>query len=536
MRYRLQSVCTGIVTWYTRKNRWWLPLCAGIFVALGHPPFNHQTHPALFLFPLSIFFTTIPLFIFSLEEPRGRAFLKAYLYGITASVTQFYWIANVMVEGVWLLIMLGLFLLTLFIALIYLLYGILFRAAVKTFGRFYMVLFPALWIVIEYVRTLGDMSFPWELSGYALMPYLPLAQLASLTGVYGLSFLIVLGNILIWEVVQAIYRGNSLRSPLRNSGMLCIFLVVVFVWGVFRLNRYSQFDKTVRISLIQSNMDQAHWESGVSLDTSMTITEAMVFEAAKDSPDVLVFPESGIYCYLERNRERYMQVLRWSGILDIPLLLGTLHFERERDNPYYKHRVYNAVFFLDAGRTAFEHYYKVKLVPFSEALPFEGMFPILSRVNLGESDFHRGTKEMFFSIQDRWFPAPFICYEMIYPAFVRHRVNAGANLLVNVTNDGWFGHATAAFHHAAMARMRTVENGVSLARCANTGISMFVDPVGRIISKTDLYKRTVLTDDITYDTIPTLYRRCGDWIIWISLFIIAAGCISVIIQRRKRYE
>lgn len=509
-------------------------MVTGLFFAIGHPPFNHETHFLLFLFPFTVFITTIPLFIFSLEKRLKQAILKTYLFGITASLTQFYWIANVMVEDVWLLIMLGLTLLTLFIASLFLLYGMLFRFTVKTYGRMYIILFPALWIVIEYLRTLGDMSFPWELSGYALTPFLPLVQLASITGIYGLSFLVVLGNILIGELLQAVYRRDSIRSPLKLLGFFLIFLILITLWGAFRLNKYKRFEKNIRISLIQNNMDQAHWENRISLDTAMAITEEMVFVAANDKPEMIVFPESGIYCYLERHRQRRRQVLLWSESVGIPFILGTLHFERERDNPYYKYKVYNAVFYLDTGSTVFEHYYKIKLLPFSEALPFEGYFPILSRLNLGESDFHRGSEEMFFRIHDTVFPAPFVCYEIIYPDFVRRRVKAGTNLFVNITNDGWFGHSTAAFHHASMARMRTIENGVSLARCANSGISMFVDPVGRIQSKTKLYARSVLTDEITYETIPTFYVKLGDWIIWLSLLMIVTAFVYLIIQRFRR--
>ncbi len=535
MYLNVRSIISTVCTWYGRKDRWWLPLLCGLFFSIGHPPFNHETHPLLFPFPFLVFVTTIPLFIFSLERKIKRAVLKTYLFGITASLTQFYWIANVMVEDVWLLIMLGLFLLTMFIATFFLLYGMLFRLSVKFCGRLYIIVYPAAWILIEYIRTLGDLSFPWEFPGNALSPLLPLVQIASVTGIYGLSFLVVLGNILIWELLQAFYRRNPIQSPVRNLCLFVGFLILITVGGFFRLNKYRHFDDHVRISLIQNNMDQAHWENGISLDTSMTITEEMVFKAVRENPEMLVFPESAIFCYLERNRRRWMQVLRWSEYVNVPFLLGTLHFERERETPYYKYRVYNAVFFLDTGSTAFEHYYKIKLVPFSEALPFEGAFPILSRINLGESDFSRGKKEIVFNIHDRIYPAPFICYEIIYPDFVRRRVKAGANMLVNVTNDGWFGHSTAAFQHAAMARMRSIENGVSLARCANSGISMLVDPVGRIIAKTKLYSRTVLTDAVTYEKIPTVYTQAGDWIIGVSLLVIlAAGGFSVLQQFRRR--
>ncbi len=495
-------------------------MVAGLFYSFCHPPFNHETHPVLLLFPLLSFITILPLFLFSLEEPIGKARLWSYLFGITASLTQFYWIANVVVEGLWLLILLALFLLTLFIALLYLLYGMLYRYTVKRFGSWHVLLFPALWIVIEYIRTLGDISFPWALSGYALTPLLPLAQLASITGVYGLSFIVVLGNILLWEFLRAVYKGDAVTRKSRQLVLFGILLFGLVLGGLFRIHSYRNRDEVIRISMIQNNMDQTHWNSRVSLDTSMTINEHLVYSAVKDNPDLLLFPESGVFCYLERQQRRKRQVLGWSDSINIPIILGTLHLEREVDNPYYKYKVYNSVFLLNANSREFEHYHKIKLVPFSEGLPFEGIFPLLSRMNLGESDFYRGSDETVFSIGDTLHPAPFLCYEIVYPDLVRRRVKAGADLLVNLTNDAWFGRSTAPFLHAAMARMRSIENGVSLARCANSGISMFVDPLGRILGKTKLYKRTIITEDVPSFKIYTVYCRLGDWIIWISVIII----------------
>ncbi len=515
------STIQKFMTWYNAKNHWWLPVLAGLVISISHPPFNHNTHPILFLFPFSSFILVIPLLLFSLERTRKRAFIKTYIFGIAASFTQFYWISNVMVNGLWPVILGGLALLTLTFALIYLLHGILFRYIYKHFGAFHIILFPAIWVIIEYMRTLTEISFPWNFSGYALTSIMPLAQLASVTGVWGLSFIIISGNCLILELLIAIYINSHLKIRLYQISSFCLLLIVIAIWGSIRLNKYSDFNEKTRISLIQSNIDQGNWNGRVSLDTSMAITEQMVFQANEQKTDLIIFPESGVYCYLERQWREKMQVLQWSRKTGVPMLIGTLHFERESDNPYYKYRVYNAVFFLDNETLKFERYFKIRLLPFSEALPFEGIFPIISRLNLGESDFKRGTEEVVFSIDSlNCKPAPFLCYEIIFPDFVRDRVNAGANLLVNLTNDGWFGHSTGPFHHAEMSRMRSIENGVPLARCANSGISILIDPVGRILGKTKLYKRTVLTMDVPRKTIKTFYGRFGNWVIFASFLII----------------
>jgi apolipoprotein N-acyltransferase len=516
------------VTWYQVKNRWWIPLIAGIFYSICHPPFNHETHPFLFLCPWVAFVALVPLFAFATDPSRKRALRASYLYGITASLTQFYWLSNVMVEGVWVSILVGLLLLTLFIATFFLVYGLLFRYSIKKCGLWSVFFFPAFWVCIEYLRSCGDMSFPWEHIGYALTPLLPLTQLASITGVYGLSFMVVFGNIVIWNLVRTVYLKRAVTGALFLCVVFISFLAGNALWGALRLQSNKHFAQNVRISLVQNNMDQAHWEEIVSLDTALAITEQMVYSAEHDQPELMLFPESGIYCYLEKNKSAREQVFHWSDSLKIPMILGTLHFERESDNPYYKYRVFNSVFFLPRNKREFSYYHKIKLVPFSEVLPFEGIFPVISRINLGESDFHRGKEETIFNIQDTWFAAPFLCYEIIYPDFVRRRVASGANLLVNLTNDGWFGRSTASYHQAAMARMRSIENGVSLARCANSGISMCVDPVGRVLSKSKLYERKVITTDVPYSTVKTYYTAHGDWIVRVSFGMLVCAGLYII--------
>lgn len=522
------------IQWYQSRNRWWLPLVCGIFYTICHPPFNHETHPILFVFPFTSFFVVVPLFLFSIQNPLKKALLYTYLFGITASLSQFYWISNVMVRGLWPLIMLGLGLLTLFFALLYLLYGILFRYCVKRFGPFAVIVYPTVWILTEYMRTLGDISFPWTFSGYALLPILPISQIVSITGIYGLSFIIITGNIAVFGLIKAVYENNQVKSKINTLGILCILIIIISTWGFIRINKNKDMGEKIRISLIQSNMDQANWNGRVSLDTSLAITQQLVYSTAQEKPDLILFPESGIYCYLDKELSQKMLIFKWADSLDIPFIIGTLHAEKMKDDPYYKYKVYNSVFLLETGSTIFQKYHKIKLVPFSEALPFEGIFPILSRINLGESDFQRGNNEIVFRFKDRsdYSLAPFLCYEIIYPDFVRKRVLKGAGMLINLTNDGWFGFSTAPYHHAAMARCRSIENGVSMARCANSGISMLVDPVGRVLKKTKLYERIALTGNIPSRTIPTFYTKHGNWFVWVMCCI--SLCISVSIYIKEK--
>jgi apolipoprotein N-acyltransferase len=257
-------------------------------------------------------------------------------------------------------------------------------------------------------------------------------------------------------------------------------------------------------------------------------------KASMEKPDLMILPESALLCYIT-HRQTYKE--RLAAVISrvrIPLIFGSLDWERSTSGSSYDSYVYNTAFYIDTGTLAIKPYHKMKLVPFSEAIPFEGLFPLLSRVNLGEADFHRGAEKTVFGIGTNLKAAPFICYESIFPDFVRQRVLRGVNLLVNITNDGWFGRSSGPYHHAMMARMRSIENGVSLARCANSGISMFVDPVGKINGHTKLYQKSILTRSVPLYTLPTPYTRFGDWFVGACGIMIGLAVLAAALKRRER--
>jgi apolipoprotein N-acyltransferase len=527
LRYYLKK----ITDYYLSGVRWWMPLCAGVLYSVALPPLNHETHWSLALFPFLSFVILLPLAAFAVQRSFKRAVLHTFLYGYTAALGQYHWLIFDKVEGLWHFVIIGLLLTSAVVGCFYLAAGMLFRITVRFFPRAYVIIFPALWVLIDYCRTLGDCAFPWAFLGYALTPLLPLAQLASVTGIWGLTFLIVLGNMLIWQSLRNAFFGaaNNKRPGLLTA--FAAFLLIASSCGWFRMHHYSGVPHhSVTISLLQPNIDQFHWSNDM-LDTAFAVCESLMVNAAPEKPDLMVLPESALLCYITHRqayKERLVDVIRR---VRTPLISGSLDWKPAPSGSSYDSYVYNTAFFIDTGASFFVPYHKMKLVPFSEALPFEWLFPLLSRVNLGEADFHRGTEQTVFSIGTNLKAAPFICYEIIFPDFVRQRVQGGVNLMVNITNDGWFGKSSGPYHHAMMARMRSIENGVSLARCANSGISMFVDPVGVIYGTTELYQRTILTRSISLKALPTLYTKFGDW------FVAGCGiltCCAIAITALKR--
>ncbi|MBD3240690.1 MAG: apolipoprotein N-acyltransferase [Chitinivibrionales bacterium] len=385
-----------------------------------------------------------------------------------------------------------------------------------------ILVFPSLWVLGEYGRTLGELSFPWMLIGYAWTPILPIAQAAAVGGVYALSFMTVMGNVVAWRLARGVAGDGIPRGDRRAAVAFAAAVALIAVLGGVRLARVKLSGDPARFCSLQQNLDHLH-RNEHSLDSAFAAAEALVYRAAEEEPDCMVLAESSLQCFLVRQPWLARRVSSWVDSVDAPLVLGSLHWDRGAPGSIYKYKVYNTAFLAQPGSNLFERYYKIKLVPFSEELPFEGFLPILSRVNLGEADFKRGTDHTVFPIGERIRGAPLICYEVIYPAFVRRRAADSVNVLINITNDGWFGRSPGPFHHLQMARLRCVENGIGMVRCANTGISTFFDPLGRRLGSTELYERTVLCADLTLQRVPTVYSALGDWVVWFALVVALAG-------------
>jgi apolipoprotein N-acyltransferase len=518
----ISSFLSRLTNFAASKHGLWIACAGGAFYALAMPPFNSLLHPAFTFFPLLSFLACLPLFLVSLAPRRGSAAWRSYLFGFVACGCQFYWIAFVVPEGLWHLVVIGVFLICLYEGLYYLLLGMLFRFTIKKFPNLVVLIFPAIWVVLDWQRTLGEISFPWNFAGYSLAALLPLAQAASITGIFGLTFAVILGNMLAWKFLSSLKRKNAIHLGLP---VFALVLVAVSVWGGMRMKSGpSPAVNPVRIALCQGNIDQNHW-TNTSLDTSFAVMESLLKDAAFVKPDIVITPESALLCYLLRRPQLVDRVIGWLKIVRVPMIVGALHWDPAHSSNGRDYDAFNTAFCLDPITQKFSLYSKMNLVPFSETLPFTGVFPILSRVNLGQSGFKKGHDPVVFTMGDKVRAAPFICYEIIYPALVRERVVRGANLLVNITNDGWFGRSSGAFQHATMARLRTIENGVPLARAANTGITMLVDQYGRITKKTEIYTRTFLSGDLSVYRVPTLYSKIGDWPVLVSIFIVlvAAG-------------
>jgi apolipoprotein N-acyltransferase len=475
----------------------WISLSALLW-ALCYPPFP--------LGPLA-FVVLVPAFIASLRLTTRQAFLYHFAAGILYNTIMYWWIYNVMKVGPALVIGMGLVLLILYLSFFNALLGWLFRIlAARPFG---LVVYPLMWGGMEMIRTLGEMSFPWNDMGYTLGHWQPLIQSASYLGIFGLSMAIIACNCLAFSAWRA--RGKQRWTMAVIAAAIPLFLAVQ---GSISLSRPDPAaDRSIDISLVQPSIAQTKkWDEDYFKDVMQKTWDTMDGHP-KDSSilkgtDLIVLAETAVPDFMRSRPDLYDRFQRTARTTGADVLVGALDYVSD-PKPYHTYMFYNSAFLFkpDSAARALQ-YSKLRLVPFSERLPFDDIFPIINYVNLGEGDFSPGTD---YAIWDKVVKyAPSICYEIIYPDFVRGARKRGAELLVNITNDGWFGFSNAPFQHANISKYRAIEAGMPIARCSNAGISVFYDYKGRVLGKTKLSEVTVLRRKVPLLSRETWYLRHGD--------------------------
>jgi apolipoprotein N-acyltransferase len=445
------------------------------------------------------FFVLVPFLAYSgLRRGRGRYLLNCFVFGFCYFMGSLYWIAMLDKEQItvpWLRLPAAL-LLSLYLALFILLAGFLIRR-LSRLGIPYAIAVALVWGGVEYLRSLGPLGFPWSSLGYSQTPYLGIVQLAALVGTYGLSAWLALVNGLIASFLLSGRRSSLIAA-------LLVFTVPAAA-GHFILAGAEPEHGRVRLALIQPNIegsvkwDKAFRDSIIELLTEMTV----------DAPaaEMVVWPETAVPLFLRHSPRELTGLKVLAMRRRSHLLVGFPDYVRGEDRDRFHN---SAILFSPEGEEVGE-YRKIHLVPFGEMFPFEDRFEILKKINFGEGDFSPGTDYTVFEVNGLAFGVA-ICFESIYPGLVREFVDRGANAIVNITNDEWFGPSLGPYQHAQMAVMRAVEFRIGLARCANTGITMFIDPYGRITSRTELFTREILTGDIRTGTGRTSYFRAGRFI------------------------
>lgn len=501
----------------------WPSLISWVLFALAYPPL-----------PLGFAATVllVPWLLVLMKAPVSRALFATFWSGIVFHWIMYFWIFNVAKVGPPVAIIAGLFLLIGYFTFFHVAGAWAFVHLKDRFIKKFplVLLFPFAWAGIEVLRSWGEISFPWGHLGYVFGNHTALLQGLPWVGVFGYSIIILFANMaLAYALLQWSSTHSYKRRFLALTPAFC--MLVLLLWGHLRLHdadlKESTSEEELKIALIQPSISQTRKWSKAYFDSVMTKTWSILDTLDTRDLDLVVLPETALPDFLPSHPYQRSLFKRYARRHHVTIIFGALNYDTKAQPPR-KFRFYNAAFIIDPEGKQ-QEYRKIRLVPFSEHLPFDGLIPVINYVDLGEGDFTPG-KEFPLLGSQQWTPT--ICYENIYPDFTRQMVHAGTRLIVNITNDGWFGRTTAPGQHANIVRYRSVETGLPIARCANSGISLFYDGLGRILQKTELYEEKAIIDRLTVRSQKTFYDDWGDWLerLWVMI-----GMLSVLLIVLKRF-
>ncbi len=455
-----------------------------------------------------IWIALVPLF-FALENKTPKQALQmGFLMGSLISLGSFHWVLYTLQEfgGLSLWLAFPIFLIFCSFCNIHL---ALFTYLFKRFPIHLPLLFwvPALYTVLEF---LTPQIFHWYL-GACLYKKLWLIQFADITGIHGVSFLVVAVNVFIYELLRWIKKDTEIFPTLSFAFTLSL-LFLSGIYSAFQLQDLRDLMATspsIRAALVQTNVGNLEKMQGFqgiqqAVQKVREINETLVLKAAKEKNiDLIVLPETSVPGYFTPDRPTNREVMfNLASRAGTPLLFGSYNKD--------EHTPYNSVFLISNFFQVLGSYDKIKLLMFGEYFPLSDIFPFLKDLVPSIGNFGRGKMMNIISLTKDLKLVPLICFEGIFPDFVRRFVKKGGSFLVTVTNDSWFGKTSCPYQHLMLHVWRTIENRTPMLRCANTGISAFIDLTGKIQSHTKIFKEEILVDKVSIINQRTFYTLYGN--------------------------
>ncbi len=378
---------------------------------------------------------------------------------------------------------------------------------------------PAAWVVGEWTRT-GDVfsGFPWAFLGYSAHATPPLRALASLGGVYALTFLLALFGVLV--------ARRRLRAA---AGLAALALAAGLLVDRGERAREVEPDAPRTVAIVQASIPQDEkWQSERRDEAFARHLELSRAALQDGRVDLVIWPETAVPVFLELEAQYREPVAALARETGATLLVGGLAAEIDPGSHGRRYRFYNSVFVVGPDGRLLDRYDKAHLVPFGEYVPLRALLgPLFALAGgLAQQDATAGPGPRAIALEalgPAYALAPLICYEVIYPSLVRAAVRDGARVLLNVTNDAWYGRSSAPHQFLAIAAMRSAETGRPMLRAANTGVSAVIHAGGAVESETPIFEARTLRVRIPFASPePTLYVRLGDYVVWASLGLLLA--------------
>ncbi len=489
----------------------------------------------------------IPLHLVILEVAPGRAFWLGWLSGTIAFVGTMSWVVTAMNQygQTPLLISYALMLLlAIYLGAYVACYAAALAWLLQALPVVTFVAAPCIWVTLELIRTYLFSGLPWSLLGYSQYQWLPIIQVADHVGVYGLSFLVVLVNAAItvaglWTFHRW-YRQPLPPAPWLSPAAAIVGMSIALFYGYTYLGQEHEggstdTNDTIKIGIVQANIDQGRkWDPAFRMETLKRYGR-LTAEAAPGM-DLVLWPEAATPFIFERELDYRKGIAALVRSLDVPLLLGSPALRYFPDGRPYLH---NSAYLITRDGRISGRYDKQHLVPFGEYVPFRNsLLFFVDKLAVGIGDFEPGPGPTLLEVSsepsdDSMKFGVVICYEVIFPDLVREFAAKGADFMVTITNDAWFGDSVAPFQHFGMVVLRAVENRVAFARAANTGISGFIDPRGRILLDTPVFREQAIQGEIPISATRTFYTQYGD--VFAYACVIISGILILGAHLGKRY-
>lgn len=384
---------------------------------------------------------------------------------------------------------------------------------------------PILWVALEYLRGNLLTGFPWGLLGYSAIDMTQLRQIADLFGVYGLSWLFVFCN----SALALLFQRRFQRVAIFGVAACLFLLAGAFFYGQQALQQRGEELPRLKVGLIQGSFEQQYkWDRNYrqqTLDRYRHLSQT----ASDQGAELLIWPEAATPFYMQDDTVDSRQVRQIPVDTGRSLLFGGPSYRIHSDQSY---SYYNSAFLLGADGQFRGRSDKIHLVPFGEYVPFGKLLFFINKLVTGVGDYAPGTiKPLALNGHDL---GVLICYEAIFPELARDYVRNGSDLLVNLTNDAWFGRSSAPRQLLDMTRMRAIENRIWIARAANTGISALIAPDGQTYNETSLFEAISVSGSVELGSRSSLYLQIGDIFPGVCLLLTAGSLVLLWFVRRKK--
>jgi apolipoprotein N-acyltransferase len=470
----------------------------------------------------------VPLFLALQNTSRLKAFFLSYFTGIIFWSGIIYWLIHVTLPGTLLLI--------LYLALYFGIFGLILTTYNLQLKAYSFLFIPSVWGLLEYVRSRLFTGFPWALLGYSQYLNLPIIQIADITGAWGVSFLVMMINVTIYKVIGDRLWVIGKRKKLAAPITLLFFSLSYGYYKLYLPPAACRLPPAMKASVIQGNIPQELKWDPQAQNYIIEKYFALSRSATGDNPDLIIWPEAAVPVALEEGSDFYDKLKSLAQELKVSLVLGAV---TSKDDIYHN----SALLFSREGNIL-NRYDKLHLVPFGEYIPLKKALPFLETV-VPIGDITAGKKYTIFRLQtpSSKLQADFsvlICFEDLFPELSRQFVKRGADFLVNITNDAWYKRTAASSQHLQASVFRAVENRVSLARAANTGISGFISSNGKIVSLVEDEKgKEIFVDGFKTQRLiisknrASFYNRYADFFPAACFLFVLYGIIRLIFNRPK---